>query len=252
MRYKVRLDIFEGPFDLLVYLIENAKMSIYDIQLSEITRQYIEYMDDMKKLDVVLASEFITLAATLIEIKSRMLLPGIKSDDDADDISKDPRSELVARLLEYKRYKQAANFLEEKEKASRHIFTKPREDTGIYDKEPDVYLNLDLNRFVKAFDLFLHKQKSVSEVKRRYAGDRRKWMSIEERIIQVKELIRGAGRLKFRELISDKRDRYNVILTFLSMLELARQKRIRLKQNVNFGEIILIAGETDASSQKGA
>lgn len=251
MRYKVRLDIFEGPFDLLVYLIENAKMSIYDIKLSQITGQYIEYMEDMRGLDVALSGEFIALAATLIEIKSRMLLPWTETSDDGG-VPGDPRKELVIRLLEYKRYKQAARFLEEREEVSRCIFTKPKDDISIYTKEPDVYLCLDSNRFVKAFNLFLHNQKKVSEVKQQYAGDRHKRMSIEERILQVKEILRKAGRLRFRELISDKRDRHSVILTFLSLLELARQKRIKLKQNVNFGEIILIAGEPDSSSQRGA
>jgi len=111
MTYKIKLDIFEGPFDLLVYLIENARMSVYDIHVSEITDQYIKYLETMKTFDVNLATEFMVLAAELIEIKSKMLLPRMKADGETA-FEEDPRAELVQRILEYKRFKSAAELLE--------------------------------------------------------------------------------------------------------------------------------------------
>ena len=162
MSYKIKLDIFEGPFDLLVYLIENAKMSIYDIHISEITSQYIAYVERMQALDINVATEFMVLAAALIEIKSKMLLPRMKPDGDGT-LEEDPRTELVQRLLEYKKYKSAAGLLEQQEDQGRRIFDKPKEDLASYTREPDEYLNLDLNQFVKAFHIFLGKKKKLDE-----------------------------------------------------------------------------------------
>lgn len=251
MAYKVRLNVFEGPFDLLVYLIENAEMSIYDIQVSEITKQYMEYIENMQKMDVVLAGEFMVLAATLIEIKSKMLLPRIKHEDDAESLE-DPRSELVQKLLEYKRYKAAAEFLEAQEEKNLQIYTKPHEDLTIYTKEPDIYLNLDLTQFVKAFNLFLEKKKRIEEVRKQYAVVERQRVSIESRIEQIKSMFRGKKKLKFHELLEGEATRNNVVLTFVALLEMIKQKTVKVRQAVNFGEITLIAGILDEQEEIGA
>lgn len=158
MGYKVKLNVFEGPFDLLVYLIENAQMSIYDIKISEITRQYLDYMDEMKKLDVPVAAEFMVLAAALIEIKSKMLLPRSLPGEEGADYE-DPRSELVEKLLEYKRFKLLADLLSQREEQGLRIIEKPQEDLTVYTGQEDSCLDLDLKQFVKAFDLFLRKKK---------------------------------------------------------------------------------------------
>lgn len=246
MVYKVKLDIFEGPFDLLVYLIENAEMSIYDIQIAKITRQYIDYIEKIKKIDGVLAGEFMVLAASLIEIKSKMLLPRI-SEGDEGDFNEDPRSELVQRLLEYKKYKQAAVFLEQQEERSQRIYTKPQEDLIEFTKEPDIYLNLDLGPFVKAFEQFLLKKRKLEEVQNRYNVIRHQQMTVESRIEQIKHLLIGRKKLRFRDLLDGERTRQNVVLTFLSMLELIKQKTVKASQNTNYGEITLVVDgvETD-------
>ena len=238
MAYKVKLDIFEGPFDLLVYLIENAEMSIYDIKVAEITSQYVEYIDRMQKTDVVLAGEFMVLAASLIEIKSKMLLPRLKIDGD-EELTEDPRSELVEKLLEYKKFKKAAALLEEQEEYVRHIYTKPQEDLDLYTKGPDYSLNLDLMQFVKAFSLFLQKQKRLEEVKKRYATAERQQFTLEMRLEEIKQFLRGKKKARFSELTEPDAPRFQIVLTFLSMLELIRQKTIKVQQNVNFGEITI-------------
>lgn len=240
MSYKIKLDIFEGPFDLLVYLIENARMSVYDIQVSEITDQYMKYIENMKTLDVNLATEFMVLAAELIEIKSKMLLPRMKADGEAI-LEEDPRTELVQRILEYKRFKAAAELLEIQEEQSQRIFAKPREDLAPFTKEADEYLNLDLNQFVKAFHLFLQKKKKLEEIKRNYARVERQKITIEQRIEHIRNMFRLKERkkLSFKDLLTAESNRYEVVLTFTSMLEMIRQKAIIVRQNVNFGEIYL-------------
>ncbi len=251
MAYKIKLDIFEGPFDLLVYLIENARMSVYDIQVSEITEQYLRYIEDMKSLDVNLATEFMVLAAALIEIKSKMLLPRMKSDGEGLT-EEDPRAELVQRILEYKRFKSAAELLELQEEQCQRIFVKPKEDLTPYTKETDEYLNLELSQFVKVFHLFLQKKKRLEEIRKNYARVERQKISIESRIEQIKNLFRSREKknLNFRELLGPESNRYEVVLTFVSMLEMIRQKTVVVRQSVNFGEIYLSLKEKHGGPDK--
>ena len=127
MSYKVKLQSFEGPFDLLVYLIENAEMSIYDIRISEITNQYLEYIRAMEENDINVATEFMVLASTLIEIKSKMILPRMSIEGQVME-EEDPRAGLVERILEYKRFKKAAEILQDRQEHCQRIFEKPQDD----------------------------------------------------------------------------------------------------------------------------
>ena len=189
MAYKVKLDIFEGPFDLLVYLIEHAKMSIYDIRVSEITTQYLQYITEMKAQDVAVAQEFMVLAAELIELKSRMLLPR-SADEETGEEEEDPRADLVARILEYKQYKEMAAFLEEQSDAAAHSRTKPQEDLSAYADAPEELLKTDMNAFVKAFYAFLFRKQRIEEMRRVYERVERQRMSVENRLLQIRELFR--------------------------------------------------------------
>jgi segregation and condensation protein A len=158
MGYKVRLDVFEGPFDLLVYLIESARMSIYDIKVAEITTQYLKYIEEMQQMNVAVSSEFMVLAAELIDLKSKMLLPRA-ADPESGEAAEDPRTDLTMRILEYKKFKIASEMLREGEQANFHIYEKPQEDISQYTESPDEYLKLDIDQFVNAFNSFLQKQK---------------------------------------------------------------------------------------------
>ena len=242
--YKVRLQSFEGPFDLLVYLIETAEMSIYDIEISQITAQYLEYMQAMRERNVAVATEFIVLAASLIEIKSKMILPRM-SQEDTVLTEEDPRTELVERLLEYKRFKQAAKLFEEREEANLHIFEKPQEDISAYLEHPDEYLSLDLKQFAAAFRLFLEKKHKVEAVKKHYERVERERASMEKRMsLILKTVRRRIGQIfSFKELIGNKKDRYDVVVTFLSLLEMAKERIIRIDQKTNYGDISVSAGE---------
>ena len=242
--YKVKLKSFEGPFDLLVYLIENAQMSIYDIKISQITSQYLAYIKAMEEADVAVASEFMVLAAQLIEIKSKMILPRMNQDQDSL-IEEDPRTELVARLAEYKRFKELAADLEERQERDQNIFEKPQEDISVYLENPDEYLSLGLSEFANAFKLFISKKQRVEAVRKHYTRVEREKETIERRMTSI------AGRLKaaigkvfnFKEFIHEPNDRYDVVVTFMSLLEMAKNRIVTVSQEKNYGDITVGAGE---------
>lgn len=244
MSYKVKLQAFEGPFDLLVYLIENAEMSIYDIRISEITSQYLDYIQTMKKMDVYVAAEFMVLASALIEIKSKMILPRTTLEGE-NLVEEDPRSELVARLLEYKRYKKAAELLEIQEEAASRVYEKPQEDISSYLEQPDEYLSLDIRQFANAFHLFIEKKQRVESVRRHYTRIERERAKMEERISYIAGLIRHSlGQVfHFKELIVNKKDRYDVVVTFMSLLEMVKNRLVKVEQATTYGDIQVTAGD---------
>ena len=246
MSYKVKLDIFEGPFDLLVYLIENARMNVYDIQVAEITKQYLTYVDQMKRLDIAVAAEFMTLAATLVEIKSKLLLPRVVMDEEGNLTLEDPRGELVERLLEYKRFKSAAEMLESREEELLKIFEKPKEDLEPYTNEPDIYLSLDLKHFAKAFHAFLLKKKRIEEIHKTVERIETDRITAEAKIAYIQAIFQAKNKktVQFRELLQSERDKYEIALTFSSVLEMARQKTIKLRQSAPFGKITVTEGRT--------
>ena len=250
MAYKVKLDIFEGPFDLLVYLIEHAKMSIYDIRVSEITTQYLQYIAEMKAHDVAVAQEFMVLAAELIELKSRMLLPR-SADEETGEEEEDPRADLVARILEYKQYKEMAAFLEEQSDAAAHSRTKPQEDLSAYADDPEELLKTDMNAFVKAFYAFLFRKQRIEEMRRVYERVERQRMSVENRILQIRELFRGKKKLLFSEMIKEDTSPYNQVITFMSLLELIKQKSVTAEQKKRYGDITVKLIEEKSARQEG-
>lgn len=257
MGYKVKLNTFEGPFDLLVYLIENAQMNIYDIQVSEITSQYLAYMDKMQEMNVNLSTEFIVLAAELIEIKSKMLLPRTNPDD-IYATEEDPRSDLVERLLEYKRFKKGAEILDELNQRMANIFEKPQEDISVYLESPDEIIDLDIKQFANAFDLFLRKKQRIEEVKKRYQRIERQRETVEARMSHIKNAFKSFGKktLLFKELIPKKDEKgqgnYEVVLTFSSLLELIKQRDVDAKQKYNFGDIEVTKLEEKTNDQQEA
>ncbi len=239
--YKVRIDSFEGPFDLLVYLIENAKMDIYDIKIAEITEQYLDYLKDMGELNIEIGSEFIVLAAVLIKIKSLMLLP--RSGGADEEAGEELKKELVSRLSEYKAVKKIAAVLAEREEFFAAVHEKPAEDFSRYTDDPDELLKVDTDGLVKAFRLFLDKKKKLREVRERYRIAERRRDSIEERIKQMSAYIdkrfSEGGTITFSEIVSAgaSKSRYDVALSFGSMLEMIKMQEIAATQDELYGEI---------------
>ena len=234
MSYKVKLNVFEGPFDLLVYLIENAQMNIYDINVAEIVTQYLEYIDEMERREVAVATEFMVLAASLIEIKSKMLLPRVGTDSNVIE-AEDPRTELVEKLLEYKKFKQAAAMLADAEEYSLRVYEKPQEDISMYTEAPDEYFLMDIDSFVNAFNLFLYRKKKIEDVRRHYMRLER------QKISYIKSFFARKNKtsVTFDELVEEDRDRYNKVVTFTSLLEMAKSKAVGLEQRANFEKIVI-------------
>ena len=245
MSYRVKLNVFEGPFDLLVYLIEHARMSIYDIRISEITTQYMEYVEDLQKADINLSSEFMALAAALLEIKSRMLLPRAVSSEEGADIIEDPRTELVAKLVEYKRFKTISEMLEVRgEEAAMHL-EKPQEDLAAYTGEPDEYLSLDVDKFKAAFEAFLLRKKKLEEIRVHHRRSEKQKLTTEMRMESITNFFRDNGlrQADFRELVQHKDDKYDVAVTFSSVLEMMKQRKLDAHQKYLFGDIKVEAKE---------
>ncbi|HKK96214.1 MAG TPA: segregation/condensation protein A [Anaerovoracaceae bacterium] len=239
--YKIKLESFEGPFDLLVYLIENSKMNIYDIKVAEITRQYVDYLEALDDLDVEVATEFIVLAAVLINLKSKMLIPRF-SENGEFLIEDDPRVELVHKLEEYKLTKYRAAMLEKKMEYFSGVFEKPQEDISKYLDNPDEMINLDVDQFAKAFILFLERKKKISDVRKNYQRVEKQKASIEERINQIVSVFNGkleSDYYEFSELIPNKDDNYDVALTFVSVLELMKEQIVTAEQEENYGNILV-------------
>ena len=240
--YKVRIEKFEGPFDLLIYLLENAKMDIYDIKVAEITEQYIAYLKEMEDLNIEVETEFIVLAAVLIRLKSHMLLPRVSDNPDEDVIAQDPRLELTTRLLDYMRTKKTAEILQEREEYNLAIHEKPAEDLSEYVGDTNEILKASDEQLVSAFILFLTRKKKLDEIERRYQRVRRRKESIETRIKDMSKLLgtkltADISGISFMELLPEEPDRYDITLSFMSLLSIIKNQGYDAEQAENFGEI---------------
>lgn len=255
MSYKVKIDAFDGPFDLLVYLIESARMSIYDIQIAEITRQYLVYMDEAGMTDVESAGDFMVLAATLLDLKARMILPGkVESPEIGEE--EDPRSDLVERLLAYKKCRREAEALEQCLLREENVFEKAREDISSYTDQPDEILNLSLDRFALAFQLFLARRETIHSVRQRYETLERDRVSMANKIKEIAARLRhsiraGKNRLPFSDLCQDRKDRYDLVVSFASILQMVKDRKLDADQDRSFGEIYLRAPRRRTDQSKG-
>lgn len=246
MSYRVRTNIFEGPFDLLVYLISRARMSIYDIRISEITAQYIKYIEQMQEADVNLASEFMVLAAQLLEIKSKMLLPRVAVDEEGETVYEDPRTELVAKLAEYQKYKAASEMLEQRREYAALSLEKPQEDLTEFTGEPDEYLILDAEKFRAAFEDFLERKRRLEEIRAHHIRTEKQRITTEARIAGIRNFFRGlpeGQRANFNELVQDKESKYDISVTFSSVLEMMKERQLDAEQKRLFGDIEVYATE---------
>lgn len=236
MSYKVKLNIFEGPLDLLLFLIKKEKIDIYDIPVSKITDQYLEYMELMKLLDLDIAGEFLVMAATLMHIKSKMLLPVV--EDEAEDGEElDPREELVRRLLEYKQFKDAAGNLQHMYDSSRSVFIRKGEapQRSSYVIEGEEYFEASL------FDLITAFRKVLKEVpKEAFHKVIRNEFTVGDKIHEIYHMLTDRPKVSFLELFRKARNKDEVITVFLAVLELMKMHEIVVAQKDNFGEIEIL------------
>jgi|YelNatPaOPRAMG01_1025707.scaffolds.fasta_scaffold01098_19 segregation and condensation protein A len=226
---RYHLPVFEGPLDLLLYLIQKSEIEITDIPIAQITEQYSAHLEQMRELDLDVAADFILMAATLIHIKSRMILPRPQEEEGAGPIE-DPRQPLVEQLLEYKRFKEIARLLEEKLALSSAQFSRQAEALAA-ELDPDrSSLDVDLYDLLEALQRVV---KRAADRKERlvYAPE----VSLTARINAVLELLEGHGSLLFTELFEEGSTRLHVVVTFLALLELVKQRVVRLFQEVPLG-----------------
>lgn len=240
MDYKIKLDSFEGPLDLLLNLIDKAKIDIYDIPITLVTQQYMEYIYEMEDLNLEIASEFILMASTLLQIKSKMLLPE-EPKDDCEDIE-DPREELVLKLLSYKKYKEISKNLRHNESIGLKAFYKPREDLSIYEEEVLDLGPLDLNLIVKSINRIIAKR-GLTEEEINIHEIARDEYSIKECSEDIIDLLSNHKNIKFTDLLREKSTPNEIVTYFLSVLELVKLKFISVKQDDNFEDLIITKEE---------
>ena len=228
--YRVRLDIFEGPLDLLLFLIKQQEIDIYDIPIATITKQYLDYVEMMQLLDLEVAGEYLVMAATLLHIKSRMLLPQEVEDEELE--LEDPRQELVRKLLEYQQFKEVAASLSEREESQREVFWRslPAEEEGEETVEP--VQRITLFQLLEAFRQALQRSPEPSL----YAIERAT-LSVEARIEEILDQLSREDKVLFWDLLGPGPTRAFVVVTFVALLEMMRRRRIVVRQTHLFGDI---------------
>ena len=226
---------FEGPLDLLLHLIKKSKMEIFDIEISEITKEYLNYIKEMTDMNLDIASEYLVMAAELIEMKSRKLLPN-KKDEEEKEEDENPEEELKRRLIEYKKYKESTEVFRNLEENRANYYTKAPESLKQYSSE-----KLENDGSVGIFDLLDAFQKLLERQeynKPKNTKITRKELSVKERVAKIRDILKVHKKINFIELFDNFSKPY-VVVTFLSVLEMAKNREINIKQDNNFSDIYL-------------
>jgi segregation and condensation protein A len=234
MGYEVKLDIFEGPLDLLLYLIKKNSIDIYDIPIALITEQYLQYLEVMSSLSLDLAGEYLVLASTLIHVKSQMLLPATIVEGEEDT---DPRAELVRQIIDYQVFKDAALELEGRPILERDLFKRGdhTEELTDSDGEEEKLEEIDIFSLIEAFGRMMARMDEAQLLQ----IDMEK-ISLADRINEIMERLAKAGSLSFDDLMGQQGDRRRLIYTFLAILELVKLRMVRVYQRVPFGAIRIV------------
>lgn len=242
----VKLEVFEGPFDLLFHLIEKNKINIYDIPISLITDQYFEYIDSFHDNDMENMSEFLVMAATLLEIKSKMLLP-IPEVEDEETV--DPREELVNKLLEYKKVKHFSRELKERQKEARKVMFRnayiPQQIKSAIEEDEhfdvsEVLDGITLQKMFSVFqDLLKRNESKRDTVRSGFKSVQRDIFKLEDKMTYIKDLLILSPIISFKELFYDNSSRMEIVVTFLAILELIRHKKVKIKQECPFEDIMI-------------
>ena len=235
MTYKVQLPVFEGPLDLLLYLIKKDELNIYDIPIAKITAQYLEYIEVMQLLDLDIAGEFLVMAATLMHIKSKMLLPPEAEDEEEAALEMDPREELVKKLLEYKKFKEAAGGLKDMELKQRDSFARVPSGDLSKKESDDSYFEASL------FDLITAFTKVLKEIPRSaFHKVIKDEFTVSDKIHDIIHMLVEKPVIYFSELFKGVRNRAEIVSIFLAVLELVKIREIVVKQSSPFEEIEVI------------
>ncbi len=237
--YKVKLEVFEGPLDLLLYLIKQDEIDIYDISIERITRQYLEYLQAFKELNIELAGEFIVMAANLIYLKSRSLLPVDQQPPEEDAAEDDPRWDLIRQLIEYKKFKEAAAELHLRELAQQRIFA--REGGSTPATEGPLRLGeVGIFQLINAFQMVIKRVEERQDLQEIF-GER---FSVSDKIDKILQRVAAGASVRFSDLFDAVVSRVEVVVTFLALLELIRLRQIRAIQKSIFEDIEIAAAAT--------
>lgn len=236
--YKVELEVFEGPLDLLLYLIKREEVDIYNIPIEKITSQYMQYLELMRMLDLNIAGEFIVMAATLMMIKSRMLLPE-EDREELEEEEDDPRWDLVRQLVEYKKFKDAAGQLQDREYLQENTFARGNDDILLEPDHPGIVMrDVSLFDLITAFNDVLKRAKS-EEIGEIVAAR----FTVSDKIDLILRRLREEKHIAFGSLFADTPTRAEIVCTFLALLELIRLRHVAVRQDRAFGEIGIAAVE---------
>lgn len=236
MSYKVQLEIFEGPLELLLHLIKKEELDIHHISIAKITKQYLEYIHIMQILNLDVAGEFLVMAATLMHIKSRMLLPqeGLREEEEDDD----PQAELIKQLMEYQKFKEIAERLEEKQIRQEDIFSRGKDATMELAREEGFLLKANLFDLINAFSQVL-----TTAGKEDFTEIIEDEVTVNEKIREIMALLRAQTSLNFTALFVGLANKVEMVVTFLALLELIRLKEAKIRQVERFGEIRVYRGK---------
>ena len=227
---------FSGPLDLLLHLIKKSKMEIFDIEISKITEEYLKYLESMKEINLDIASEYLVMASELIEIKSKKLLPNQEEETDENSEYIDSEEALKKRLIEYQKYKESTSIFRNLENNRSSYYTKTPEAIKNYtDQIMENDGSVDMYDLLDAFQKLLDRQKYSKPLNTRIT---KKELSVKERVVKIREVLKTKKKLNFVELFDDFSKPY-VVVTFLSILEMTKNKEIILKQENNFSDIYL-------------
>lgn len=235
MNYTIEINNFEGPLDLLLHLIKKAELDICEISIVEITKQYLDYINLMESMNLNIASEYLTMAAELIEIKSSILLPKKKIDNE-DDYEEDPKENLINRLIEYEKYKEISEVLKKYEQDRKELYTKKPTDLEIYNTVTnEISENFDLNDLMSALNKMLDRKKLDKPLNTKITN---REYSITERSNQIKNILKNKKQVEFTDLFDIYSKDY-IVITFLSILTMARHQELNITQDKNFGKIMI-------------
>jgi len=238
--YKVQLEIFEGPLDLLLYLIKKDEVDIYDISIERITKQYLAYVETFKALNITLASEFIVMAANLIYLKSRNLLPKHQQLPEEETDDDDPRWDLIRQLIEYKKFKDAAGFLSHREQEMQDFFPHHSEDVEPEESEGErPMVDIGIFDLIRAFQNVLERFEDENQLNE-IVDDR---YTVSDKIDYLLKTIPPGGKIKFSAMFEDASTKGEVIVTFLAMLELMKVNYFTVRQDALLGDIELQRNE---------
>lgn len=235
MEYNIKIDEFEGPLDLLLHLIKKSNINIYDISIDEITKNYLDYINKMEELNINVASEYLVMAAELMEIKSKSLLPHTEEENEVDEeeVSKET---LINKLVEYKKYKEASTKFKELELNRNNIYIKSPENISNYINDDSIYNEEeDIQKLVEAFKNFLDRKELEKPLKTKITN---KEYSVKERKNSIRKILQTRKKVEFTELFDIVNKSY-IAVTFLSILEMSKEKTININQDKNFDNIYL-------------